>query len=106
MSLSPSLPPSLSLSLPPSLPLYVSVCVVCVWCMVGGMDGKRQVNVQTHIRAQTLPFCACTYQLVFIAIVKQDVSFFDKTRTGELTNRLASDTAVIQNGARKETAVV
>ncbi|EGD74247.1 ABC transporter B family protein [Salpingoeca rosetta] len=36
-------------------------------------------------------------KLVFASIVRQDISFFDKTRTGELTNRLASDTAVIQN---------
>lgn len=31
------------------------------------------------------------------AIVQQDIAFFDQTRTGELTNRLASDTAVLQN---------
>lgn len=35
---------------------------------------------------------------VFAAIVSQDISFFDTNRTGELTNRLASDTSVIQNG--------
>jgi ABC-type multidrug transport system fused ATPase/permease subunit len=35
---------------------------------------------------------------VFAAIVRQDIAFFDVTRTGELTNRLASDTAVIQDG--------
>jgi ABC-type multidrug transport system fused ATPase/permease subunit len=29
---------------------------------------------------------------LFRAIAIQDVSFFDSTRTGELTNRLASDT--------------
>ncbi|EDQ84876.1 uncharacterized protein MONBRDRAFT_34532, partial [Monosiga brevicollis MX1] len=34
---------------------------------------------------------------VFAAIVRQDISFFDTNRTGELTNRLASDTQVIQN---------
>lgn len=27
----------------------------------------------------------------------QEIGFFDKSRTGELTNRLASDTQVIQN---------
>ncbi len=31
------------------------------------------------------------------AIMQQDIAFFDQTRTGELTNRLASDTAVLQN---------
>lgn len=27
----------------------------------------------------------------------QEISFFDSTRTGELTNRLSSDTSVVQN---------
>jgi ATP-binding cassette subfamily B protein len=31
------------------------------------------------------------------AILGQDISFFDRSRTGELTNRLASDTTVLQN---------
>lgn len=31
------------------------------------------------------------------AILGQDISFFDQSRTGELTNRLASDTTVLQN---------
>eukprot|EP00040_Diaphanoeca_grandis_P023287 m.126459 g.126459 ORF g.126459 m.126459 type:complete len:792 (-) comp29201_c0_seq1:136-2511(-) len=34
---------------------------------------------------------------LFATIIKQEIAFFDVTRTGELTNRLASDTAVIQN---------
>lgn len=34
---------------------------------------------------------------VFRAIIRQDIAFFDNNRTGELTNRLASDTAVIQS---------
>jgi ABC transporter fused permease/ATP-binding protein len=34
---------------------------------------------------------------LFGAILSQDVSFFDSSRTGELTNRLASDTTVLQN---------
>ncbi len=34
---------------------------------------------------------------VFNAIVKQDISFFDENRTGELTNRLSSDTQVVQD---------
>eukprot|EP01102_Stenamoeba_stenopodia_P019688 TRINITY_DN7491_c0_g1_i1.p1 TRINITY_DN7491_c0_g1~~TRINITY_DN7491_c0_g1_i1.p1 ORF type:complete len:771 (+),score=133.32 TRINITY_DN7491_c0_g1_i1:235-2547(+) len=34
---------------------------------------------------------------VFKAISIQEVAFFDATRTGELTNRLSSDTAVLQN---------
>lgn len=34
---------------------------------------------------------------LFSAIVGQDISFFDTNKTGELTNRLSSDTAVIQS---------
>lgn len=34
---------------------------------------------------------------LFRSILSQDVSFFDGARTGELTNRLASDTTVLQN---------
>ncbi len=34
---------------------------------------------------------------LFSAFLRQDVAFFDSSRTGELTNRLASDTTVLQN---------
>ncbi|XP_038053819.1 ABC transporter B family member 1-like [Patiria miniata] len=34
---------------------------------------------------------------LFAAIIRQEVAFFDINRTGELTNRLSSDTAVLQN---------
>jgi len=34
---------------------------------------------------------------LYEAILGQDVAFFDQSRTGELTNRLASDTTVLQN---------
>ncbi|EDV22201.1 uncharacterized protein TRIADDRAFT_29232 [Trichoplax adhaerens] len=36
-------------------------------------------------------------KMLFNAIIVQEIGFFDKNRTGELTNRLSSDTAVIQN---------
>ncbi|UJR33415.1 hypothetical protein I4U23_020859 [Adineta vaga] len=36
-------------------------------------------------------------QNIFDSIMKQEVAFFDDTRTGELTNRLSSDTQVLQN---------
>ncbi|HMV65261.1 MAG TPA: ABC transporter transmembrane domain-containing protein [Myxococcota bacterium] len=36
-------------------------------------------------------------QQLYEAIIRQDIAFFDEVRTGELTNRLASDTAVLQN---------
>lgn len=34
---------------------------------------------------------------LFEAILGQDIEFFDRRRTGELTNRLAADTTVLQN---------
>jgi ATP-binding cassette subfamily B protein len=34
---------------------------------------------------------------LFEALVGQEIAFFDEVRTGELTNRLASDTTVLQN---------
>ena len=34
---------------------------------------------------------------VYAAILGQEIGFFDATKTGELTSRLASDTAVLQN---------
>ena len=40
--------------------------------------------------------CRLREQL-FGAIIRQDVAFFDTNRTGELTNRLSSDTQVVQN---------
>ena len=36
-------------------------------------------------------------QTLFTSLVGQEVGFFDANRTGELTNRLASDTTVLQN---------
>jgi len=32
---------------------------------------------------------------MFSSILKQETAFFDKTRTGELINRLSSDTALL-----------
>lgn len=32
---------------------------------------------------------------LFSSILRQEVGFFDKTRTGELINRLSSDTAIV-----------
>jgi ATP-binding cassette subfamily B protein len=34
---------------------------------------------------------------LFSHLVRQEIAFFDKERTGELTNRLSSDTTVLQN---------
>ena len=36
-------------------------------------------------------------KMLFGAIIQQEVAFFDTNRTGELTNRLSSDTQVVQN---------
>lgn len=32
---------------------------------------------------------------VFSAILKQDIAFFDKNKTGELINRLSADTSLV-----------
>ena len=32
---------------------------------------------------------------LFGAIIRQDIAFFDKTKTGELVNRLSTDTSLI-----------
>uniref|UniRef100_A0A8C2KM23 ATP-binding cassette, sub-family B (MDR/TAP), member 10 n=1 Tax=Cyprinus carpio TaxID=7962 RepID=A0A8C2KM23_CYPCA len=36
-------------------------------------------------------------ETLFSSILKQEVGFFDKTRTGELINRLSADTAIVGN---------
>lgn len=36
-------------------------------------------------------------QKLYQSIIEQEIAFFDERRTGELTNRLASDTTVLQN---------
>lgn len=54
--------------------------------------------IHTHIHLPPPPPPPThTHTQLFSSIIKQDIGFFDKSRTGELTNRLASDTQVIQN---------
>ena len=43
---------------------------------------------------------------LFHAIVGQEIAFFDKTRTGELTSRLSSDTQVCGRPAHAPIRVV
>ncbi len=38
-------------------------------------------------------------QRLYASLVRQEIAFFDAHRTGELTNRLASDTTVVQSAA-------
>ena len=69
--------------------------VILVLIFVGG-------SISTALRAYVFTLAgqrvvARLRQNLFSAIVLQDISFFDKNRVGELTNRLASDTAVLQN---------
>ena len=40
---------------------------------------------------------------LFAAIVQQEIAFFDTNRTGELTNRLSSDSQVVQNAVTVST---
>ena len=66
--------------------------------------GKRG---RAHMRREVLPFWLFTVagervvarlrKDLFRSIIAQEISFFDQSRTGELTNRLASDTTVLQN---------
>lgn len=45
-----------------------------------------------------LPACLpSSFFQLYRAIVDQEVAFFDTNRTGDLTNRLSSDTQVLQN---------
>ena len=44
--------------------------------------------------------------LLFSAIVHQEIAFFDQNRTGELTNRLSSDTAVVQDSITMNLAML
>ena len=53
---------------------------ICFWMIAGENQAKR-------IR-----------EYYFRAIIRQDIGWFDKTSTGELTTRMVSDTAVIQEG--------
>ncbi len=43
---------------------------------------------------------------LYEAIITQDIGFFDTSRTGELTNRLASDTTVLQNAVTVNVSMV
>eukprot|EP01128_Nolandella_sp_AFSM9_P010333 TRINITY_DN7117_c0_g1_i1.p1 TRINITY_DN7117_c0_g1~~TRINITY_DN7117_c0_g1_i1.p1 ORF type:complete len:811 (-),score=165.13 TRINITY_DN7117_c0_g1_i1:73-2505(-) len=45
-------------------------------------------------------------KLLFSTIMKQDISFFDETNTGELTNRLSSDTGVLQNSVTTNISMI
>jgi ABC-type multidrug transport system fused ATPase/permease subunit len=43
---------------------------------------------------------------LFSALTRQDVAFFDQSRTGGLTNRLTADTAVLQNAVTVNVSMV
>jgi len=43
---------------------------------------------------------------LFFTIMNQEIAFFDVTRTGELTNRLASDMSVVQTGVTSNISMV
>ncbi|XP_062594585.1 uncharacterized protein LOC134260056 [Saccostrea cucullata] len=63
--------------------LYAIFAVIRAWLFT--LAGQRLVaRLRKHL---------------FDHIIQQDVAFFDTNRTGELCNRLASDTQVVQNAA-------
>jgi ATP-binding cassette subfamily B protein len=45
-------------------------------------------------------------QTLFASLMSQEVAFFDERKTGELTNRLASDTTVLQNTVSSNISMV
>lgn len=45
-------------------------------------------------------------KMLFKSIIRQDIAFFDVSRTGELTNRLSSDTQVVQNAVTVNVSMV
>lgn len=45
-------------------------------------------------------------QRLFASLMSQEVAFFDERKTGELTNRLASDTTVLQNSVSANISMV
>lgn len=45
-------------------------------------------------------------QNLYRSLVRQEIGFFDERRTGELTNRLAADTTVLQNAATVNISMV
>ncbi|XP_019857036.1 PREDICTED: ABC transporter B family member 25-like isoform X2 [Amphimedon queenslandica] len=51
-------------------------------------------------------FVARIRKNLFAAILRQEMGFFDTNRTGELTNRLASDTAVIQSAVTENVSIL
>ncbi|XP_061197341.1 uncharacterized protein LOC133205527 [Saccostrea echinata] len=63
--------------------LYAIFAVIRAWLFT--LAGQRLVaRLRKHL---------------FDHIIQQDIAFFDTNRTGELCNRLASDTQVVQNAA-------
>lgn len=42
---------------------------------------------------------------VFLAILQQEIGFFDQIQTGELINRLTSDTTLLQEAATTDLAL-
>lgn len=51
-------------------------------------------------------FVARLRRKLFAAIVNQEMGFFDKSRTGELTNRLAADTQVVQSAVTENLSML
>ena len=70
-----------------------TVCTVLVGIFVlGGLANFGRVY---HMRIAAQNITARLRNSVFGAIVRQEASFFDKTKTGELVNRLSADSQLV-----------
>lgn len=85
----------LDLSLHLSVGLVNYYILILLAIFVGGSVAAL-VRSWAFTLAGTRVVCRIRRNL-FKAIIKQEIAFFDETRTGELTNRLSSDTQVVQN---------
>ena len=71
----------------------MTLLLVCVFVVAGLATAARSYLFTTAGERVV----ARLRQDLYAAVIHQEVGFFDARRTGELTNRLASDTTVLQN---------
>uniref|UniRef100_A0A7S0THF0 ABC transporter n=1 Tax=Hemiselmis andersenii TaxID=464988 RepID=A0A7S0THF0_HEMAN len=77
-------------------PIITPVTVAGALLVVFGLQGLMMTTRDGMLTVAGERMAARLRRQTFEAVLRQDMSFFDETRTGELLNRLASDTSVIQ----------
>ena len=76
------------------------VCLFLVAVFVlGGFANFGRVY---HMRVAAQNITARLRNSVFSSIVKQEASFFDKTKTGELVNRLSADAQLVSQAVTQQ----